>query len=929
MTRLATADPVPAGRQECERRLTAMLDAAVAGRPCLATLPGHCGNGQQALVRRLIRAGADRGLLVLEAGAGRAEHRVPYAGVRRMIGSLTGVDPDREARPGCPPPGLREAVNALRDRPALIVIRDSRRLDAPSRRWLRAFVRRLPGRGAAVLFGGVHVAEEADWLGVRALHDLIPVADVELRDLTSCEVERGIEAALGAAPDAGFTDATARLSAGRPDVLDDMLRLLRAGRREPVSAAVPELDGAAASAWAERVSYVLRELGDDATAALRAVAVCDGLLDLPLVYTLVEPFTMSADRMRAVLDASGLTVADGDRLRIVAPQVTDRLLADLPAGERADLHARAAGLAHLAGAADEHVAGLLLPARPVGARWAVHRLRQSSAALCRLGRYQRAREHLSRALDEPLDPELRSRLGIELAGVEAVTAPEASDRRLTELARLDGSGSVPAAVSAIDLCLARGDADRARRSVLHVLEHGGGVLQERLLALGALADGMRSCPAEPALPRMPALPAPPVDPMQAGAAALSLAVRGLDRPAVVSLARRALGARDGEVMPRLAACQALVLADELDDAEAALDHLIDRLRGGHANAALSRALVARAELHLRRGLIDLATRDARHAEQVLPMSSWHPLVLPQLLALRVMIDVESGRTAAALELAASPVPAGAEAGPYWPFLLFARAMTAWADGRPSDAAELLHHCGRTLVRQGWPNPALLPWRALTVHVSVQIGDHDGARRMAAEEVRLARRWGSRAALGWAELTRLLADSGGARQGDPDEDGICDIHEAVAMLRRPHGRISLGWALAELAQGQLARGDHEAARQSLIVAAEIAAGYPAGRLAQRLRPLHDVLREHATRQAVAAPGSPPEGLLLLHPAWATLSEKDRLAAVLAGRGNPTRHIAALLAVSERTVELRLSRVYRAMRLSGRRELRALVQAAGSG
>lgn len=904
-----------------------MLDAAVAGRPGLATLPGHCGNGQQALLRRLIRAGGDRGLAAFDVRVGRAEHHVPYAGVRRMIGSLADIDPGR-----CDgaPPGLREVVDALRRRPALVVIRDSRWLDEPSRRWLRAFVRRLPGLGVAVLFGGVHVSEQDDWLGVRAVRDLIPPAEVALCDLTRCEVSRGIEATLGATPDAGFTDAALRLSAGRPEVLDDMLRLLRAGGCKPVSALVPELAGAAASAWAERAAYVLSELGDDATAVLRAVAVCGGLLELPLVYTLVEPFTMSAARMRAVLDASGLTVACGDRLRMVAPQVTDRLLAGMPADERADLHARAAGLAHLAGAADEHVADLLLPARPVGARWAVHRLRQSSAALCRLGRYERAGEHLARALDEPMAPALRARLGVELAGVEAVTAPEAGDRRLTELARLDGSGSVPAAVSAIDLCLARGDADRARRSVLHVLENGGGVMRERLLALGALADGMRSHPAEPALPGMPALPPSPAFPMQAGAAAWSLAVRGLDRRAVVSLARAALSADDGEVMPRLVACQALVLADELDEAEAALDHLVGGLRGGLATAALSRVLVARAELHLRRGWIDLATRDGRHAENVLPMSSWHPLVLPQLLALRIMIDVESGRTASALELAAAPVPAGAEAGPYWPFLLFARALTAWADGRPADAAELLHHCGGTLVRQGWPNPALLPWRALTVHVSVQTGDHDRARRMVAEEVSLARRWGSPAALGWAELTRLLADTGDARQGGPDdEDRIRGMRDAVAMLRRPHGRISLGWALAELAQGQLARGDREAAQLSLTVAAEIAAGYPAGRLARRLRPLHEVLRRLAPQQADADSGAPPEGMLLLHPAWATLSENDRLTATLAGRGNRTRHIAELLSVSERTVELRLSRVYKAMRLSGRRELRALVQAAGSG
>lgn len=934
MTASATTGSALTERRTGEQHLIAKLDMALQGRASFSTLAGRCGNGQYALLRRVTRIAEERGMPVLHAGAGRPENLLDYAGVRRIISGLSGLDADRviEATTtgsGSPLPGLYEVLNTVRALPALLVIRDSRWLDLASRRWLRAFVHRLPGYPVAVVLGGTHVAEEADWLGVRPLRELIPVAELELPPLTDRGVQRAIEVTLGRCPEAAFAAAAARLSAGAPAVLDHMLRLFAAGRREPVAAAVPELDATAASAWAEHAGYVLRDLPDDATAVLRAIAVCDGRLELPLVYTLAEPFTRSAPRMRALLDGCGLTLADGDRLRVVSPHVTTRLLDDMLTGDRADLHARAAELAHRAGVADEQVADMLLRARPVGERWAVHRLRRSSSSLYRSGRYESARAHLSRALSEPLTPRLRMRLGVELAGVEALTTPEASDRRLAEIARFKAHGSPQTAVAAIDLCLARGDADRSRQSVLYQLTRSDQDARDQFVALGALADQLRSNPAELAVPAMPDLLERSVHPSQAGVRAWRLALRGENLTGAVALARAALTC--GEVMPRLAACHTLILAEELNEAEAVLDRMIWQLRGGYAAAALGRVLATRAELQLRRGRIDLADRDMHDATRSLPMCNWHPLILPQLLNLRILVDIEAGRTRQALEAAERAVPAGVEDGPYWPFLLFARALTASVDGRPTEAAALLRHCGRAMSRQGWLNPALLPWRPLAMQVASWTGETGQARRLVVEELESARRWGTNGVTGWAELHRQMlgatssGDSTSTAGADEDRSGI---ERAVTLLRRSPGRLAFGWSMTELAHHQLAGGDREGAALSLNAAEPIAAVCPEGRLARRLRPLREALRRGASSRT-AAPFGPLPDTLLLHPAWAGLTESERLTATLAGRGNRNRHIAVLLSVSERTVELRLSRVYKAMQLRGRGELRALVQAAGGG
>ncbi|WP_255254193.1 response regulator transcription factor, partial [Streptomyces albidoflavus] len=61
-------------------------------------------------------------------------------------------------------------------------------------------------------------------------------------------------------------------------------------------------------------------------------------------------------------------------------------------------------------------------------------------------------------------------------------------------------------------------------------------------------------------------------------------------------------------------------------------------------------------------------------------------------------------------------------------------------------------------------------------------------------------------------------------------------------------------------------------------------------------------------------------------WHGLTTVERETAALAAQGLGNREIATELAVTTRAVELRLSGVYRKLRIRGREELRALVQEA---
>jgi DNA-binding CsgD family transcriptional regulator len=904
---------IPLLERDHERTvLSSVVTELSAGRPAVVSVSGRPGYGQGSLLRWVAGLAEDHDLRVLRARATPAERELRYGAVLQLLAPMLGAGggPLRalvEQRQPHHLPGLSELLVAACARPTLVVVEDTQWLDAASLRWLRALVRRLPNAPLALVVSTSGVAlRESDWLGPGAVpQGPVDATELPLSPLTARGVATAVDLVCGTPGDDRFVTAAAEVTAGNPAVLRDTLRGFAERRYPPVADRAPALYAVAASVIGEHASHTLRGLPEEAVTALRALAVCGELFDFRLVCSLAGLRSVREPRLRATLEASGLTVASGDTLRVGGPVVRARVLEDMPADGRSELAARAAELAHRSALPDDDLARLLLRARPVGARWAVLALRRGVAAALRERDYGRASSYLSRALAEPLEPAQRARLSFELAGVQAVVAPEASDRRLGELAR---SEDVEPALRAraIDLGLARGNADWVRRAAAEALPAARDAEADGLAALFWVAEQTRQDDTELMVPAVAALPDHPDAPVQAGVRGWQLALRGEDPDTGRELARRALAGSDPLVMPRLAACWTLCLTEDWEEAGTHLDALLAQVRPDHARAATTRVLATRADLNLRRGRLAAAASDLAAAERALPRSSWHAYAVPHLTAVRIGVALESGRIEEARTLADAPAPPGADDTVLWSYVLFARAWLAAGDQRWEAAAEWSRESGRRLLRRQWTNPALLPWRSLAARAACMLGDQADAVRLAREELDLASRWGAPVTLGWAEHCMALLDVG--------EEGLARARAAGRTLRAAPGGLTHTQALTELAAAELASGNRQAAADLLTEASTLPAMYPSSLLAERVR---------AIAAQVAAP--PEADLPAVSGAWAALSEPERRAATLAGQGHGNRDIAEMLAVSTRTVEQRLSAAYRKLDISGRAELCELVQA----
>lgn len=900
--------PFP-GREREQAMLAQLVTELGKGRPAVMTVTGRPGFLQSELLGWTAGFAEDHGLRVLRARGTPGESELRYGMVGQLLTPMEGLsDGSLHALAGQGPegrlPGLAELLRTAHDRPTLLVADDVGWLDPASLHWFEALVRRLPGTRVALLAsatGAVHPG----WCGV-ASSGLVRSTQLALAPLTLRDVATTVALICGTPGDEPFTAAAREITVGNPAVLHEALALFTVRGHEPVAARVPELRAIIESVCGEYADRALSGLSDTAVAVVRALAVCGELVDLPLLYALAGSRTASEPGLRLALEASGLATAGGTGLRLCCPEAGGWVLAQMPAGERADLYARAAELAYRAAVPDEDIARLLLAARPVGEPWALHTLRRTCAAALRAGRSAHAIACLTRALEEPLEPAARAQLGLELAAIEVLTAPEAADRRLEEIIRTPGDELAQARTRAADLGFARGSVEGLRRAVTSALPTARGGELDEMTALFWLSQEDRRDDTELMLHDLDPLPEDPLSPAQAGARAWQLALRGEDLAMARALARRALTGQDcgtALILPRLAAARALCLTDDMDEAEVRLDVLHTEVRRRRVRAAAAMVLAFRGELNLRRGRLDMAERDVAAAERALPQSQWHPHSAPYLTAVRITVALESGHDDQARALAAAP--AASQDGMAWAYLLFARGTVASLDGRTAEAVELFRGAGRELLRRGHLNPAVMPWRSMAAGACEALQDHAEARRLSEEEIALARRWGAASALGWAQL-------GAGRVSHEDRAG--QLREAVRTLRGTPARLAFAGALTDLAETELDAGNLQAAAPLVAELATFTTTHrPSSKLAERARSLAGRL------------GRPAAPALGPHPAWPTLTEAERRTAILAGLGHGNREIADMLTVTRRTVELRLSGAYRKLRIGGRVELRALVRA----
>ena len=808
------------GRSRALTLIGGLVDRLAEGRTVTAGIAGAAGTGRTAVLEQALAAAADASTALASC----APDGVPFGAVTQLASAL--LPPARFADlvtaclddPGRAAGRLCDAFAGLAaERPLVLAIDDLQWADEWSLRWFDEMAARRDAGGVLL----IATAYEPPALDHRLV---LPPLDV-------AETTELVRRVLGEVP-ADVLAAVLDVVRGRPAVLHDL-----AARWEPATARVLETGRAVTAARAARVR---RGLPPDALALLRAMSVSERL-DLGQAARLAGLASPAVLWAVGALEASGLV----DHGRPAEPHLAPDVLGELTEAERANLHRRGAELAHRTGAGALVAAELLRAAPPVGEPWARTVLMEAAEQWSVQGDHCAAAEALQRALAEPASPPERAALLVRLASAGVRRDPDRADRRLVQILTEPELSGLPAAMTAADLVLARGDGETVHRVVAEresappgeesgVDGPGGAVVDPGLLALARLAREEGAV--DPEQPIAPLLSGGPVfaDPAEAGVAALRLAVRGEDRTRALDLAERALIVReDAPLVPRIAACRALLCCGDLASAGDGLGAVVAAARRRDARAAAALALVTRAAVALRDNRPEDALRDLTAAERELPMRCRHAGAIPTCLSIEITTHLRLGMLDRAHALAVDSPPAGRGHGAV-AFLLHARAELALAEDDPETALAAASECGRILRARCWVNPMLALWRTTSGLALRRLGDREGAAALFAEELTLAERWGTGAAL---EALR---------------------EQATAGLRR----------------------------------AVPAPRYPAG---------------------------PPPTSRFAPPSPDALSPAERDVAELAARGLANREIAQELSIALRTVELRLTKVYRKLGLKGRSAL----------
>ena len=127
-------------------------------------------------------------------------------------------------------------------------------------------------------------------------------------------------------------------------------------------------------------------------------------------------------------------------------------------------------------------------------------------------------------------------------------------------------------------------------------------------------------------------------------------------------------------------------------------------------------------------------------------------------------------------------------------------------GRHAAALDDLRELGRRHLSLDGRNPALFAWRSDAALILLEHGEEDEARKLASEEVKLARAWGAPRALG-----KALRAAGLAAGGDR---GLSLLREATEVLEDPQARLEHAYALTELGAALRRRNRRSDARDPL-------------------------------------------------------------------------------------------------------------------
>ncbi|MDT7800750.1 MAG: hypothetical protein QOI78_4183, partial [Actinomycetota bacterium] len=215
----------------------------------------------------------------------------------------------------------------------------------------------------------------------------------------------------------------------------------------------------------------------------------------------------------------------------------------------------------------------------------------------------------------------------------------------------------------------------------------------------------------------------------------------------------------------------------------------------------------------------------------------------------------------------------------------------------------LRRCGDSLGDAGIENPVMAPWWYDAAELLAGLGRvSEGLATIEAVE-EAAARWGTPRAAGMARTARGLVTDGDA--------GVELLEEAVELLAGSPAKLEHAKAEYLLGRRLLRRGDAEGARERLRRSIDLSV---LSRDKQLLGLALPALAEAGGRMR-SGTASPADAL----------SGSERRVAERAVEGVTNREIAESLFLTQRTVELHLTSVYRKLGIKGRGELAQALRA----
>jgi DNA-binding CsgD family transcriptional regulator len=924
------------GRERELSRIDELLGAARAGRGGALLLHGEAGIGKSALLavaaqRATAEAPAPQAppahsapqarqapatFSLLRAGGYEASSALPYAGLRQLVAPLLPLrdqlspvqaqalavalalePPTPQERLAVPLALAALLARAARARPLLAIVDDVQWLDPASREALLFAARRLGDAPVALLLA----AREGEQQPFEAPG--VPRLAVAPLDGDSAR------ALLQSADDVlhePVRDAVAAAAAGNPLALLELPAGLTPAQREgsaPLD--LPLRPGPLLQdAFARRIAAL-------APAQRRAVTVAAALEQGPLAWLLAALARLgipaaaldAAERTRIVVVAGGAVELRHPLLRIAAYYAAD------------DEERRAAHRALAATAPDPrrrawHLAAAAADA-DVDAAAALEAVAHEARAV---GGHGEAAAAFERAAQLSATPADRGRRELEAAQDLATAGDSERARLLLDAAAAHGGEPLRAAVALLrgSLAIRGGDPHGALEELLRE--------GERQLAAGDAGAAVRLFLEASVAPMMTGEVERQTEIVEraraaaAGGEAEVLAellwgesLIAFGREAEGDAALAAVAGRLGEVDPVASgevfgmAAQTSMWIGDFGRAGELVERMLAACRGADALGRMAYPLAVRSQLGFRRGRWQQAAADAADAVQ-LARDTGQEILLAFALASGARVAAVQGAQAQARAAIAEAFAAidREQAAGVLVHVHGAAAVVELLEGRHDAAARAARAADELEHELGLRHPAAVLWGGELVDALVLAGRGEEARAAVDRVAERARATGS----AWAAAVAARGELSLA----PDER--VDALAAAALAAQAPLMMPFERARTELAIGERLRRSHRRADARPPLARALA-GF------ERLG-----AAPFAARSRVGLEAPLPQQA-------AALTPQERRIVELVADGRTNREIAAALALGEKTLERRLTALYRKAGVSSRTELARTAGAPGDG